>query len=117
LLKDKVKEVQAFSPAQSASSSGAVADFMTFYGRPRRAGLDVPKKYVEKVGDDGFKARPSAPGPTACLGSSGSGLVSRGLRRLLAERPVGEAAVMRSLPESRRGLRRCGTGRGHRPIS
>src|SRR5439155_3494712 len=31
-------------------------DFMTFYGTPATgAGWIVPKKYVEKVGDDGFK--------------------------------------------------------------
>jgi peptide/nickel transport system substrate-binding protein len=34
-------------------------DFMTFYGTPATgAGWIVPKKYVEKVGDDGFKKSP-----------------------------------------------------------
>src|SRR5690348_2795009 len=30
-------------------------DFMTFYGSATGAGWVVPKKYLEKVGDDGFK--------------------------------------------------------------
>ncbi|HEV8436558.1 MAG TPA: ABC transporter substrate-binding protein [Methylomirabilota bacterium] len=39
-------------------------DFMTFYGTPATgAGWVVPKKYVEKVGDDGFKKAPVGAGP------------------------------------------------------
>ena len=33
-------------------------DFLTFYGSATGAGWIVPKKYVEKVGDDGFKKAP-----------------------------------------------------------
>ena len=39
-------------------------DFMTFYGTPATgAGWIVPKKYVERVGDDGFKKAPIGAGP------------------------------------------------------
>jgi len=39
-------------------------DFMTFYGSPATgAGWIVPKKYVEKVGDEGFKKAPVGAGP------------------------------------------------------
>jgi peptide/nickel transport system substrate-binding protein len=39
-------------------------DFLTFYGTPATgAGWIVPKKYVEKVGDDGFKRAPIGAGP------------------------------------------------------
>jgi len=39
-------------------------DFMTFYGTPATgAGWIVPKKYVQKVGDDGFKKAPVGAGP------------------------------------------------------
>jgi peptide/nickel transport system substrate-binding protein len=39
-------------------------DFMTFLGTPATgAGWIVPKKYVEKVGDDGFKKAPVGAGP------------------------------------------------------
>ena len=33
-------------------------DFLTFYATASGAGWIVPKKYVEKVGDDGFKESP-----------------------------------------------------------
>ena len=39
-------------------------DFMTFYGTPATgAAWVVPKKYVEKVGEDGFKRAPIGAGP------------------------------------------------------
>src|SRR2546428_178271 len=38
-------------------------DFMTFYTAASGAGWIVPKKYVEKVGDDGYKKAPIGAGP------------------------------------------------------
>ena len=39
-------------------------DFMLFYGtRTTGAGWIVPKKYIEKVGDDGYKKQPIGSGP------------------------------------------------------
>src|SRR5437667_4008210 len=39
-------------------------DFMTFYGTPATsAAWIVPKKYLERVGDDGFKKAPVGAGP------------------------------------------------------
>jgi peptide/nickel transport system substrate-binding protein len=38
-------------------------DFLTFYGSATGAGWIVPKKYLEKVGDDGFKKAPVGAGP------------------------------------------------------
>ena len=39
-------------------------DFMTFYATPASgAGWIVPKKYIERVGDDGFKKAPIGAGP------------------------------------------------------
>src|SRR5207253_2683751 len=39
-------------------------EFMTFYGTPATgAAWIVPRKYVEKVGDDGFKKAPVGAGP------------------------------------------------------
>ena len=38
-------------------------DFLTFYASATGAGWIVPKKYVEKVGDDGFKKAPVGAGP------------------------------------------------------
>ena len=39
-------------------------DFMTFYGTPATgAGWIVPRKYVEKMGEEGFKKHPIGAGP------------------------------------------------------
>jgi peptide/nickel transport system substrate-binding protein len=38
-------------------------DFLTFYGTATGAGWIVPKKYVEKVGDDGYLKAPIGAGP------------------------------------------------------
>jgi peptide/nickel transport system substrate-binding protein len=38
-------------------------DFLTFYATMTGAGWVVPKKYVEKVGEDGFKKAPVGAGP------------------------------------------------------
>ncbi len=38
-------------------------DFLTFYGNATGSGWIVPKKYVEKVGDDGYKKAPIGAGP------------------------------------------------------
>jgi len=39
---------------------------MTFYGTTATAaGIVVPKKYVIRVGDDGFRNTRSVPGPTS----------------------------------------------------
>jgi len=40
-------------------------DFLTFYASATGAGWIVPKKYVEKVGEDGFRKAPIGPGPTS----------------------------------------------------
>ena len=38
-------------------------DFLTFYGTATGAGWIVPKKYLEKVGEEGFKKAPIGAGP------------------------------------------------------
>jgi peptide/nickel transport system substrate-binding protein len=38
-------------------------DFLTFYGSATGAGWIVPRKYVEKVGEDGYKKTPVGAGP------------------------------------------------------
>ena len=65
LLKDKVKEVQVAAPNRvRIVLKEPWPDFMAFYGTSATgAGWIVPKKYVEKVGDDGFKKAPVGAGP------------------------------------------------------
>jgi peptide/nickel transport system substrate-binding protein len=40
-------------------------DFLTFYSSTTGAGWIVPKKYVEQVGEEGFKKTPIGAGPIA----------------------------------------------------
>ena len=62
-------------------------DFMTFYGTPATgAGWIVPKKYVEKVGDDGFKKAPVGAGPYKFVSFTPGGRAgARGQRAVLAQ--------------------------------
>src|SRR5207247_1336654 len=65
LLKDKVREVQVVDARRVRFQlKEPWPDFMTFYGTTATgAGWVVPKKYVERVGDDGFKKVPIGAGP------------------------------------------------------
>ena len=65
LLKDKVKDVQVVDARRvKFVLREPWPDFMTFYGTTATgAGWIVPKKYVEKVGDEGFKKAPIGAGP------------------------------------------------------
>ena len=65
LLKEKVREVQIVSPSQVRFVLREPwPDFMLFYGTTASgAGWIVPKHYVDKVGDDGFKRAPVGAGP------------------------------------------------------
>ena len=64
-LKDKVRTVQVVDPLRVRFVlKEAWPDFMTFYASPATgAGWVVPRKYVEKVGDEGFKKAPIGAGP------------------------------------------------------
>jgi peptide/nickel transport system substrate-binding protein len=65
VLKQKVAAVEIVDPQRVRFRlKQPWPDFMTFYGTPAiGAGWIVPKKYVEKVGDDGFKKAPVGAGP------------------------------------------------------
>src|SRR6184192_1477779 len=65
VLHDKVREVAVVDPYRVRFHlHEAWPDFMTFYGTlVSGASWVVPKKYVERVGDDGFKKQPIGLGP------------------------------------------------------
>jgi len=64
-LRDRVKEVVAVEPSRVRFVlQEPWPDFLTFYGTILSgAGWIVPKTYVERVGDDGFKKAPVGLGP------------------------------------------------------
>jgi peptide/nickel transport system substrate-binding protein len=65
ILKEKVKEITVVDPYRARFQlSEPFPDFMAFYGTlTTGAGWVVPKKYIEKVGDEGFKKHPIGLGP------------------------------------------------------
>jgi peptide/nickel transport system substrate-binding protein len=63
-LKDRVGAVETPSPLQVRFRlKNPWPDFMTFYTAASGAGWIVPKKYVEKVGEDAYKKAPVGAGP------------------------------------------------------
>jgi peptide/nickel transport system substrate-binding protein len=65
ILKAKVKTVQVVNPlGVRFVLNEPWPDFLTFYATPATgAGWIVPKKYVEQVGEEGFKKHPVGAGP------------------------------------------------------
>jgi peptide/nickel transport system substrate-binding protein len=65
VLKDKVAAIETLDAAHVRFRlKQPWPDFITFYGTPATgAGWIVPKKYVEKVGEEGFKKHPIGAGP------------------------------------------------------
>jgi peptide/nickel transport system substrate-binding protein len=63
-LKDRVLAVETPDPLHVRFKLKAPwPDFLTFYTGASGAGWIVPKKYLEKVGDEGFKKAPIGAGP------------------------------------------------------
>ncbi len=64
MIKDRVAAVEAPDPGRVRFRlKQPWPDFLTFYASATGAGWIVPKKYVEKVGDEGFKKAPVGAGP------------------------------------------------------
>src|SRR5215470_4087495 len=65
ILKDKVKQVQVVDPLRVRFHlKNPWPDFLTFYATPATgAAWIVPRRYLEKVGDEGFKKAPVGAGP------------------------------------------------------
>jgi peptide/nickel transport system substrate-binding protein len=63
-IKDRVATIETPDPHKVAFKLKAPwPDFLTFYGAATGAGWVVPKKYVEKVGEEGYKKAPIGAGP------------------------------------------------------
>jgi peptide/nickel transport system substrate-binding protein len=64
LLKQRVDTVETPDPLHvQFKLKEPWPDFLTFYAGATGAGWIVPRKYVEKVGDDGFRKAPVGAGP------------------------------------------------------
>ena len=76
-------------------------DFMTFYGTTATAaGIVVPKKYVSRVGDDGFRRHPIGAGPYKFVSHTpGVDLVLEADPGYWRRVPSVKRLVMKSVPE------------------
>src|SRR6266571_2380078 len=102
LLKEKVRDVQVVGPTQVRFVlRDPWPDFMLFYGTTASgAGWIVPKKYVEKVGEDGFKKAPIGAGPYRVVSSTpGVELVLEAFDGYWRKAPNIKRLVMRTMTE------------------
>ena len=102
LLKDKVKDVQVVDSRRVRFGLREPwPDFMTFYGTTATgAGWIVPKKYVEKVGDEGFKKAPIGAGPYGFVSSTpGVEIVVEAFEGYWRKVPSVKRLVFKSVPD------------------
>src|SRR5262245_18800565 len=102
LLKEKVREVQVVDPRRVRFLlKEPWADFITFYGTTATgASWVVPKKYVERVGDEGFKKAPIGAGPYRFVSSNpGIELVLEAFDSYWRKAPSVKRIVLKSVPD------------------
>ena len=102
LLKERVREIQLVDAGRVRFVlKEPWPDFMTFYGTSATgSGWIVPKAYVEKVGDDGYKKAPIGAGPYRFVSfNPGVELVMEAWEGYWRKVPNVKRLVLRSLPE------------------
>ncbi len=102
LLKDRVREVQLVDPGRVRFHlKEPWPDFMTVYGTSATgAAWIVPKRYVEKVGDDGFLKAPVGAGPYRVVSFvPGVELVMEAYEGYWRKVPSVKRLVFRSMPD------------------
>lgn len=102
LLKDRVAAVEVVDPQRVRFRlKEAWPDFLTFYGTSASgAAWVVPRKYVEKVGDDGFKKAPMGAGPFKVVSfNPGVELTLEAFDGYWRKKPHVKRLVMRSITE------------------
>jgi peptide/nickel transport system substrate-binding protein len=101
LIKQQVAAVEAPDPRHVRFRMNEPwPDFLTFYSSASGAGWIVPKKYVEKVGEDGFKQAPIGAGPYKFVSfTPGVELVLEAFDGYWRKTPAVKRIVMRSVPD------------------
>ncbi|PYM26002.1 MAG: hypothetical protein DMD78_05055 [Candidatus Rokuibacteriota bacterium] len=102
VLKERVREVQIVDPGRVRFQlKEPWPDFMTFYGTSATgAAWIVPKRYVEKVGDDGFLKAPIGAGPYRVVSfTPGIDLVMEAFEGYWRKTPSVKRLVFRSMPD------------------
>ena len=101
VLKENVAAVEAPDPGRvRIRLKRPWPDFMTFYSTATGAGWIVPKKYVEKVGDEGFKKAPIGAGPYRFVSfTPGVELVVEAFDQYWRKAPNVKRLVFRAIPD------------------
>ncbi len=113
LLKDKVQAVEAIDAYHVRFRlHEAWPDFLLFLGTPATgAGLVVPKKYLERVGDEAFKQHPIGAGPYKFVShTAGLELVLEANETYWRKMPTVKRLVFKSVPEGTTRLAVLKTG-------
>ncbi len=101
-MKDKVAAVEVVDPGRIRFRfKEPWPDFMTYYGSlTTGAGWIVPRKYLEKVGDDGFKRAPVGAGPYRFVSfNPGVELVLEANESYWRKSPSVKRLVLKSIPD------------------
>ena len=99
-LKDRVASVEADGHRVRFHLKDAWPDFLLFYTNASGAGWIVPKKYVEKVGDEGFKQAPIGAGPYRFVSfTPGVELVMEAYDKYWRKTPAVKRLSFRSIPD------------------
>ena len=101
LLKERVASVEAPDPQRVVFKlKNPWPDFITFYTVASGAGWVVPRKYVEKVGEDGFKKAPIGAGPYKFVSfTPGIELVLEAFDQYWRKTPSVKRIVMKVIPD------------------
>ena len=102
LMKDRVAAIETPDPRHVRFVlKHPWPDFLTFYGSATGAGWVVPKSYVEKVGDAGFKAAPVGAGPYKFVSfNPGVELTLEAFDGFWRKTPSVKRLVMKSIPDA-----------------
>ena len=100
-LKERVSAVEVVDPGRVRFRlKRPWPDFLNFYATATGAGWIVPKKYVEKVGDEGFKKAPVGAGPYRFVSfTPGVELVLEAVDGYWRKRPSVRRLVFRVIPD------------------
>ena len=101
MVKDRVQAIETPDPLRvRIRLKQPWPDFMTFYAIATGAGWIVPRKYVEKVGDEGFKKAPVGAGPYRFVSfTPGVELVVDAFEQYWRKPPLVRRLVLRSIPD------------------
>jgi len=118
LMKDRVATVETSDALHVHFRLKAPwPDFLTFYTGASGAGWIVPKKYVEQVGEAGFKKAPIGAGPYKFVSfTPGLELACEAFEGYWRKIPAIKRLVFKVIPMKPRGWRPCSVARSISPI-